>query len=877
MSKVAVLKTTPETVVNDYGKLMQLAEYKKAIKKTKETILKLNLSWSMYYPACSTEPWQLEGTIKQLQKDGFSNLHPVENKTVVTDVWKGAKGNKWLPLLKKYNLKYEPLTEVEWVRYVPKAEMLAFDSIFPDGHRIPKMFLDKNVIHFPTVKCTHPDTEVMQSDGTLMTIKEMVEEVHEKNTVRITKDQDRVAIANHDIPTILENGKIKTNKAREFWKTPAPKEIYKIKTKTGREVKVSEVHPFLTQEGWIPAKELKNTHRIAIPRKITIKGKSQKLPKIKTLNHKEINIEEIKFKETKKLKVEEQKDILKDYLKREKIKDLAKKYSCDRGTIRRILKRYGVQLYGQEKKDIKIPSHTSKEFCRWLGYFIAEGHVVHANKRSYQFCLTNSNNKIQKDYIELTKNLFNITPKIYKGNKIQLIFTSKKIAELFLKIGLEVPSHAGNKLIPRLIFKCKDKEILEFLNGYIDGDGHIDKDGNLCIKTKSTKLSKDVQLILTRLGVIASVSKTRNKVKETEREYDLIIVSGESMRVLGKKISLRIASKQDRIREFLKRKGSSPNWDSIPLEGKKIKEIREGLKLKKREIGNRTTIFDIEEERHKPSRKTVKGILEGFEKRDKEKRYSREIKYIKFLASEDIAWDHIKEIKREKSDTEFLYDFTVPGPNNFIGNGIVLHNTHGHTVTTGSIKNAFGGLITERRHHCHAKIHEVLVDLLQIQKEIHPGMFAVMDGTVCGNGAGPRTMEPVIKNVILAAQDQVAIDAVAAKMMGFDPMKIKYLKLAHDLGLGCADIKQIEVVGEDIKEVNFKFTTKKSPVVAADQLTRKGALSAIEPILFHSPLFKACVFGSAFYHDHIWYNTVGRKKINTFMQTEWGKLWQSYE
>lgn len=351
---VAVLKTSPQTVLDDYEKLMHLAKYRQFIKKDQETILKLNLSWSMYYPACSTEPWQLEGVLKTLLKDGYHNIHPVENKTVVTDVWKGAKGNKWLPILQRYGQKYEPLTETEWVDYVPKAEMLALDKIFPEGHKIPKIFLKKNVIHLPTVK------------------------------------------------------------------------------------------------------------------------------------------------------------------------------------------------------------------------------------------------------------------------------------------------------------------------------------------------------------------------------------------------------------------------------------------------------------------------------------------------------------------------------------------THGHTVMTGAMKNAFGGLITERRHHCHKMIHEVLVDLLAIQKEIHPGIFAVMDGTVAGDGAGPRTMVPKIKNYILASNDQVAIDALSAKMMGYDPMKIKFIKLAHDRGLGIGDPQQIDVVGEDISNINFHFQTNKSPVIFFDQILRKGPLSFVEPLLFHTGAFKMAVFGSAFYHDHLWYNRVGKKRINEFMKTEWGELWKKY-
>ncbi len=215
-------------------------------------------------------------------------------------------------------------------------------------------------------------------------------------------------------------------------------------------------------------------------------------------------------------------------------------------------------------------------------------------------------------------------------------------------------------------------------------------------------------------------------------------------------------------------------------------------------------------------------------------------------------------------------------PKDFIGSN-VLHlptmKTHGHTQMTGSMKNAFGGLLKEVRHHCHKYIHDVLVDLLTIQKEIHKGIFTVMDGTVCGNGAGPRTMVPVIGNFLLASDDSVAIDAIAAKMMGFDPMQIKFIKAAHDLGLGCGDVAQIDVVGENISNVNFHFTTKKSPVVFFDQLFRH---SFIEPLLFRTWFFNFCILGSAVYHDKLWYPVKGRKFVNDFKKTEWGKMWEEY-
>ncbi len=219
-------------------------------------------------------------------------------------------------------------------------------------------------------------------------------------------------------------------------------------------------------------------------------------------------------------------------------------------------------------------------------------------------------------------------------------------------------------------------------------------------------------------------------------------------------------------------------------------------------------------------------------------------------------------------------------PKMFFGKNVVhlpTVKTHGHSQTTGAIKNSFGGLLKEVRHYCHKHMHEVLVDLMLLQREIHPGIFAVMDGTVAGDGAGPRTMIPHVKNYILASGDSVAIDAVAAKMMGMDPLAIPYLRMCHERKLGCAKPSDIEIVGEDISQVNFGFEAKRSFVIWGDQMIRKGFLRPFEKLLLHSPLVGWAPFASNVYHDFFWYPTVGKSRIRAFSQTEWGKLFDQYE
>jgi uncharacterized protein (DUF362 family) len=210
----------------------------------------------------------------------------------------------------------------------------------------------------------------------------------------------------------------------------------------------------------------------------------------------------------------------------------------------------------------------------------------------------------------------------------------------------------------------------------------------------------------------------------------------------------------------------------------------------------------------------------------------------------------------------------------------ILHlptvKTHGHAVMTGAVKNSFGGLLREVRHYAHKYMHEVLVDLLYMQRELHPAIFTVMDGTVAGDGAGPRTMIPRVKNLLLAAADSVAIDAIAARLMGFDPLSIPFLRMAHERGLGIADPRQIEIVGDDVSTENFGFQTRKSLVIWGDQMIRKGFLRPLERILLHSPLMVWAPFASNVYHDAVWYPTIGRARIREFMRTEWGQLFRKY-
>jgi uncharacterized protein (DUF362 family) len=246
---------------------------------------------------------------------------------------------------------------------------------------------------------------------------------------------------------------------------------------------------------------------------------------------------------------------------------------------------------------------------------------------------------------------------------------------------------------------------------------------------------------------------------------------------------------------------------------------------------------------------------------------------------EEMTWVEYRP-KAKMLALDHIYPEGIRIPDFFCGKNIVhlpTVKTHMFTTTTGAMKNAFGGLLSKYRHYTHSWIHETLVDLLAIQKEIHPGILAVMDGTTAGNGAGPRAIEPHIKNVILASDDQVAIDATAARLMGFDPLSIRYIRLAHEQGLGMGDPREIELVGDDVKgDWGFKVGRNSHSFLA--WLAWYGPTKVFQKLVLRTPFVVVPTLIGEIEQDYIYwplkYKGVAAKWRR---ETAWGYLFKRYQ
>jgi len=176
---------------------------------------------------------------------------------------------------------------------------------------------------------------------------------------------------------------------------------------------------------------------------------------------------------------------------------------------------------------------------------------------------------------------------------------------------------------------------------------------------------------------------------------------------------------------------------------------------------------------------------------------------------------------------------------------IPVMKTHDKTTITGAIKNQWGCL-DKFRHNYHMVVNEVLVDINTV---IRP-CFAILDATVGLEGNSPKSGRPKVVDLVLASGDIVALDTIQAEIMGFDSRGIRHIQNCAKHGLGVTDLAQIQVVGEDYRQLNFNFAPAKHNFVSLVELALRN--SPLRPLAFYTPLFSIFCAGAIVWYL-IWY------------------------
>lgn len=125
---------------------------------------------------------------------------------------------------------------------------------------------------------------------------------------------------------------------------------------------------------------------------------------------------------------------------------------------------------------------------------------------------------------------------------------------------------------------------------------------------------------------------------------------------------------------------------------------------------------------------------------------------------------------------------------------------HHMAVVTLCMKNLMGLILP--KNIMHGQLDEKIVDLASLFKD--KVKINIVDGLV-GAEVDETSGSPVRMDLVIAGQDMVAVDTVAASVMGIDPSRVKYLRLAEQMGLGVSNLREIEVLGESIEGVKKQF------------------------------------------------------------------------
>jgi uncharacterized protein (DUF362 family) len=202
---------------------------------------------------------------------------------------------------------------------------------------------------------------------------------------------------------------------------------------------------------------------------------------------------------------------------------------------------------------------------------------------------------------------------------------------------------------------------------------------------------------------------------------------------------------------------------------------------------------------------------------------------------------------------------------------VPVMKTHNKTVITGAIKNQWGCL-PMFRHNYHLVLDAALADINTVVRPC----FAVMDATVCLEGNSPKSGIPKVVDRVLASGDLVALDAVAAKVMGFDPRTIGHLGECVAAGLGVSDLGRIAVVGDDDETLDLGFVPARHNLVSwFELLLRRRAV--LRWLFFDTPLFDWCCRATVGYYA-AWYHVlgIGRTRRDRILdETEYGDQWRA--
>ncbi len=318
---------------------------------------------------------------------------------------------------------------------------------------------------------------------------------------------------------------------------------------------------------------------------------------------------------------------------------------------------YRAQLnrYGRTSVSLKLPKIEDefKKFFYIVGLLTGDGSFVN---------LTNSDAKIQQKFMEYCKSM-GLKPHldVYKDRAPRIRsgggFTLLNLLSLMFNYPKKFKAHKVS--ISEFLFKSPSEYGVEFLKGYFDTDGTVEKSRRaVSLTSVSRQMIKDLQLFLLRYGCV-SIARD-----------DTLYISGKSAQVFSEKIGFTHEGKTKRLTQLLEKVECNKLTDIVPFSPASLKTIRESLGMKKSDVPH--GYYNYENSSLVPSFYSLNNFASVFSAMPNSESIE-DLQFMNSVLKGDVCFIKVSKINRSKEP--IVYDFTVPENGNFIAEGFVIHNT----------------------------------------------------------------------------------------------------------------------------------------------------------------------------------------------------------
>ncbi len=332
---------------------------------------------------------------------------------------------------------------------------------------------------------------------------------------------------------------------------------------------------------------------------------------------------------------------------------------------------------GQNRK-LTLPTEVSEELARLLGYIVAEGSITDT-----AVWLTNGDERIITDIVDICERLFTITPKIYskpETTAVSIGISSIKLARWFEEV-CGITRGAANKRIPRVIMTAPKPIFLAFLEGLFWGDGTISSRHNLGsnrfkIATASSEMAKQVQVALLNLGIVSA--RYEERIKDRFTAFS-VVVTGDAVIDLVQLIP-SLKEKCTDAGAALTSRRERTNFDTIPAMQSVVRNVMQ-------EVYQVSGKSPLQFRRYATTADwgrnlTYKSLASLIETGETCLEASPSLDLLRERMQENLLWLEVRDIIEGEAQ---VYDLTVPGTHSFCANGFINHNSQDITELTGSI------------------------------------------------------------------------------------------------------------------------------------------------------------------------------------------------